>query len=98
MLESISLKTDLFCGCYGELMKSSARKNSENRFNESINRAHYKQLDIHGLKLWAKENLPRTSQIRSILLLERDYLVVEEFIAKMDLWLKLIDLENNAVL
>ena len=76
-------------------MKSYERKNSENRVNESINRAHLKQLDIHGLKLWAKENLPRTSQIRSILLLERDYLAVEEFIAKMDLWLKLIDLENN---
>ncbi len=75
-------------------MKSYERKNSENRVNESINRAHSKKLDIHGLKLWAKENLPRTSQIRSILLLERDYLAVEEFIAKMDLWLKLIDLEN----
>ncbi len=96
-LESISLKTDLFCGCYGELMKSNERKNSENSINESINRALLKQLDIHGLKLWAKENLPRTSQIRSILLLERDYLAVEEFIAKMDLWLKLIDLENNIV-
>ena len=78
-------------------MKSYERKNSENRFNESINRAPVKQLDIHGLKLWAKINLPRTSQIRSILLLERDYLAVEEFIAKMDLWLKLIDLENNTV-
>ena len=78
-------------------MKSYERKNSENRVNESINRALLKQLDIHGLKHWAKENLPRTSQIRSILLLERDYLAVEEFIAKMDLWLKLIDLENNTV-
>ena len=75
-------------------MKSYERNNSENRVNESINRAHSKKLDIHGLKFWAKENLPRTSQIRSILLLERDYLAVEEFIAKMDLWLKLIDLEN----
>jgi len=78
-------------------MKSYERKNSENKFDKSINRALLKQLDIHGLKLWAKENLPRTSQIRSILLLERDYLAVEEFIAKMDLWLKLIDLENNTV-
>ena len=78
-------------------MKSYERKNSENRLNESINRAHFRQLDIHGLKLWAKENLPRTSHIRSILLLERDYLAVEEFIAKMDLWLKLIDFENNTV-
>jgi hypothetical protein len=96
-VESISLKTDLFCGYYGELMKSYERKNSENSINESIHRAHFRQLDIHGLKHWAKENLPRTSQIRSILLLERDYLAVEEFIAKMDLWLKLIDLENNIV-
>ena len=78
-------------------MKPYERKNSENSINESINRAHFRQLDIHGLKHWAKENLPRTSQIRSILQLERDYLAVEEFIAKMDLWLKLIDLENNIV-
>ena len=76
-------------------MKATERKNSENSINESINRALLKRLDIHGLKHWVKENLPRTSQIRSILLLERDYLAVEEFIAKMDLWLKLIDLENN---
>ena len=94
-LESISLKTDLFCGCYGELMKSYERKNSENSINESNNRVLLKHLDIHGLKYWAKENLPRTSQIRSILLFERDFLAVEEFLAKMDLWLKLIDLENN---
>jgi hypothetical protein len=78
-------------------MKAYERKNNENSINESINRAHSKQLDIHGLKHWAKENLPRTLQIRSILLLERDYLAVGEFIAKMDLWLKLIDLENNIV-
>jgi len=78
-------------------MKSYERKNSENNINESIKRAHFKQLDIHGLKHWAKENLPRTSQIRKILLLERDYLAVEEFLAKMDLWLKLIDLENNTM-
>jgi hypothetical protein len=75
-------------------MKSYEMKKSK---KESINRAHFKQLDIHGLKYWAKENLPRASQIRSILLLERDYLAVEEFIAKMDLWLKLIDLENNTM-
>ncbi len=76
-------------------MKASDRKNSENRIKESINRAHSKQLDIHGLKHWAKETLPRTSQIRSILLLEREFLTVGEFIAKMDIWLKLFDMEDN---
>ncbi len=78
-------------------MKASDRKNNENRIKESINRAHSKQLDIHGLKSWAEENLPRISQIRSILLLERDSLTVEEFIAKMDIWLKLIDIESSTM-
>ena len=78
-------------------MKSIERNNSENRITDSINKAHPKQLDIHGLKSWAEENLPRISQIRSILLLERDSLTVVEFIAKMDIWLKLIDIESSTM-
>ena len=78
-------------------MKTTKRKNDVNNIKESINRTHSKQLDIHGLKNWAKETLPRTSQIRSILLLESEFLTVEEFIAKMDIWLKLIDIESHTM-
>jgi hypothetical protein len=78
-------------------MRSTERINGGNRTTESISRAHLKLLDIIGLKLWAEENLPLTSQIRSILLVERDSLTVEEFIAKMDIWLKLIDMESNTM-
>ena len=78
-------------------MKATIRKNDVNNIKESISRAHSKQLDIHVLKNWAKDSLPRTSQIRGILLLERDFLSVEEFIAKMDIWLKLIDMETNSL-
>lgn len=95
--EPISLKTDLFCGCYEEPLKATIKKNDVNDIKESITRAQGKQLGIHGLKHWAKDTLPRTSQIRSILLLEREFLTVEEFIAKMDIWLKLIDIESNTM-
>jgi hypothetical protein len=78
-------------------MRATKRKNEVNNIIESINRAQSKQLDIHGLKRWAKDILPKTSQIRSILLLERELLTVEEFIAKMDIWLKLIDMETNTL-
>ena len=78
-------------------MKATKRKNEVNNTVESISRAHSKQLGIHGLKNWAKDILPRTSQIRSILLLERDFLTVDEFLAKMDIWLKLIDMETNTL-
>lgn len=76
-------------------MKDTGRKTHEISMNESSNEIHSKQLDVHGLKHWAKENLPRTSQLRGVLLLEGDILPVEEFIVKMDIWLKLIDMESH---
>ena len=45
---------------------------------------------IHGMKLWAQANLPATSHLRGIMQLERDLLTIDEFLAKMDIWLKLI--------
>ncbi|NQT09392.1 hypothetical protein HQ586_09965 [Candidatus Bathyarchaeota archaeon] len=55
------------------------------------------QVDIHGIKLWATANLPATSHLRGILLLEKDILTAAEFLAKMDIWLKLIKLEGNSL-
>ncbi len=78
-------------------MKPTKTNNIETGVTESINRAHCRELDISGLKLWAEENLPRSSPIRSILLLERGSLTVEEFIAKMDIWLKLVDMVRSTM-
>ena len=52
------------------------------------------QVDIHRVKLWVKSNLPEISHLREILLLEEDLISVYEFLAKMDIWLKLIELER----
>ena len=65
--------------------------------NESSLVGHNKQVDIHGMKLWATANLPTISHLRGILLLEKDLLTVAEFLAKMDIWLKLIELEDYSL-
>jgi len=53
------------------------------------------QVDIQGIKQWAKANLPANSHLYKLLLLEETQLDVDEFIVKMDLWMKLIDLEET---
>ena len=53
-----------------------------------------KFVDIESLKKWALANLPVSSRLREILLLEKDKLSIEGFLAKMDVWLKLIRLEG----
>ncbi len=76
-------------------MKAKRRKTHTYNGNESGIVGHNKQVDIHGMKLWATANLPATSHLRGILLLEKDILTVDEFLAKMDIWLKLIELEDH---
>ena len=73
----------------------ATRSTREYNGNESGIVGHSKQVDIHGVKLWATANLPATSHLREILLLEGDHLTVDEFLAKMDIWQKLIQLEGN---
>lgn len=53
-------------------------------------------IQIKRLKLWACANLPASSRIRHVLLLEKDVLLVYEFLAKMDIWMKLVDLEERS--
>jgi hypothetical protein len=48
------------------------------------------------IKKWARVNLPVNSSLRQVLLLERDELGAEEFINKIDVWLKLLDLEASS--
>ena len=52
-----------------------------------------KLVDIRPLKKWASEYLPRNSKLREIILLEKDQLAPDIFLARMDVWLKLLDLE-----
>ncbi len=75
-------------------MKATRRNTRTYNGNELGIVKHSEQVDIHGIKLWAKANLPTISHLRGILLLERDLLTIDEFLAKMDIWLKLIDLEG----
>jgi len=52
------------------------------------------KIDISDLKLWAAQTLSSTSPLRGVLLLEQERLSVENFLAKMDTWLKLVELED----
>ena len=50
-----------------------------------------RKLNIRRLKAFAYKNLLGHPKLRSLLLQEKDEMSVEEFLAKMDLWLKLLD-------
>ncbi len=76
-------------------MKATRRITRTYNGNESGIVERSEQVDIHGIKLWAKANLPAISHLRGILQLEEDLLTVDEFLAKMDIWLKLIELEDH---
>ena len=46
------------------------------------------------LKRFASDNLPSNSRLRSVLLSERDQLKVNDFLAKMDVWMTLLNMET----
>ena len=52
-------------------------------------------LDIRRLKAWAQKTLPGDSKLREVLLLDEDRMLPEAFLAKMDVWLALYDLEHG---
>lgn len=51
------------------------------------------KVDVRRLKEFAFSNLPEGSKLRDLILGEKEELGVEEFLAKMDLWLKLLKIE-----
>jgi len=51
-------------------------------------------IDIRRLKRFAVENLPSYSRLRIVLLSERDQLPAVDFLAKMDVWIKLLNIEK----
>jgi len=49
---------------------------------------------ITRLKDFAVNSLPKDSRLREVILNERDELDVNEFVAKIDVWLKLLKMES----
>ncbi len=71
-------------------------KNSGTSDRDGLNNGRRsEQVDIQGIKVWAEANLPARSHLCEILLLEKDFLTVDEFLAKMDIWLKLVEFEEQ---
>ena len=51
-------------------------------------------VDISGLKRWVTKNVSSDAPLRSVISFESIQLSADEFIVKMDTWLKLSELEN----
>ena len=49
---------------------------------------------IRKIKDIALSNLPATHPLRTILLAEKEYITIDEFRAKLDIWLNLLDFKN----
>lgn len=56
---------------------------------------HSRKLDFRPLKLFARERLPRDWALREILLTEKDEIEVTEFIAKLDVWFRLLKIDAS---
>ena len=52
-----------------------------------------KKVNIKSLKEFAREKLPHSSLLKSVLITEKEHLTISEFLAKMEIWLKLLDKE-----
>jgi hypothetical protein len=58
--------------------------------------ANGRKVYLHRLKRWTRKNLPTGSTLREIILSENDEISPEEYLLKIEIWLKLFDLEINA--
>ncbi len=69
--------------------------------NEQVSRSHSSEInmrrlvDIGRLKGFAFERLGGNSRLKVVLLSERDQLTVTDFLAKMNIWLKLLNIEYH---
>ena len=52
-------------------------------------------IDIRRLKRFASGDLPINSQLRNVLLSEKDTLTANDFLAKMGTWMTLLNLETR---
>ena len=62
--------------------------------HESLTLKPIRSVNINGLKRFATENLSSTSRLRDVLLSERDWLTPVDFLAKMDVWMRLLNIEK----
>ena len=53
-------------------------------------------IDIRRLKRFASGDLPINSQLRNVLLSEKDTLTANDFLAKMGTWMTLLNLETRS--
>ena len=54
------------------------------------------QVDLRRLKAWAAKHLSHGSKLREVIMLDKDQLTSEAFLAKMTVWLALYDLEHGS--
>ena len=56
-------------------------------------------INISKLKEFAYNRLPRSSQLRDLIISEKEVLCIDEFLAKIEVWLKIAryDLQKNPV-
>ncbi len=52
-------------------------------------------INIMSLKKFAYEKVSKSSHLRNILLSEKEILMVSEFLAKMDVWIKVLHSEGE---
>jgi thermostable 8-oxoguanine DNA glycosylase len=59
-----------------------------------------KFVDFRRLKSHVYERLPTNSVLRELILSEKDYMEIEEFLIKLDIYLKLMrrELDNNSLI
>ena len=63
---------------------------------EPLRMVREREVNLEKLKKFALENLSKKSPLRDILLSEANMLGASDFLAKMDLWLKLFSSEARA--
>ena len=52
-------------------------------------------VDIRRLKKWARKNLRGDSKLRELILLDEDHMLPEAYLAKMEVWQALYDIESD---
>ncbi len=52
-------------------------------------------VNIGRFKGFATESLPVNSRLRDVLLSEKDQLTAKDFLAKMDVWMRLLNIEKS---
>ena len=74
---------------------STSKNETQAQSQENSCKVEAGYVNISSLKRWARDNLSHKSTLRSMILLEKDHLTVEEFLAKTDTYQKLCRIEKE---